>query len=141
MQNQTWCARFGLRNPSGASKIFFLPRPSYHLLLTPSFLTTADSTFEVHEVVAPGVSSLDDQLVNNPFRAFWMPYMITSPALFYATLFTASVHRDALFGIRNHPASISLKIQTINLINDDLQKSISDGTIATSMVIMHTEVR
>jgi hypothetical protein len=81
--------------------------------------------------------------MNNPFQSLWMPYMIESPALFYATLFTAAVHRDALYGAGEQPDSILLKSQTINLINDNLRNSIGiipDGTIAASMVIMYTEV-
>jgi hypothetical protein len=97
----------------------------------------------VQEVVGPGLSSLDHGMANNPFKHSWMPYMITSPTLFNATLFTAAVHSEALYKTGPRPDSLVLKSQTINLINKDLQSSlssISDGTIAASMVIMYTEV-
>jgi hypothetical protein len=104
----------------------------------------ANSARKVQEVVGPGLSSLEGPLVNNPFKNLWMPYMVASPALFYATLYTAAVHRDAMFKTGMPQDSLILKSQTINIINENLRDSIPnipDGTIAASMVIMYTEVR
>lgn len=127
----------------------FPPRP-YQPSPTPLTMTGfcmfayANSARKVQEVVGPGLSSMEGPLVNNPFKNLWMPYMVASPALFSATLYTAAVHRDAMFKTGTQQDSLILKSQTINIINENLRDSIAnipDGIIAASMVIMYTEVQ
>ena len=71
-----------------------------------------------------------------------MPYAMTDPVLFLATLNFAAVHLDVMHGRRNSPRTLVQKGETMHLINLRLNsaKIASDTTIAAVLMLAAVEV-
>ena len=78
----------------------------------------------------------------HPILDVWMPYAMTDPVLFLATLNFAAVSLDILHGRRNSPRTLVQKGETMHLINLRLNsaKIASDTTIAAVLMLAAVEV-
>lgn len=74
----------------------------------------------------------------NPIREVWIPFILTDPVLFQATINFAAVHLDNLYGRPNHIAAATRKVLTMRMINKQLnsEAAISNSTIgAVGMLV------
>ena len=79
----------------------------------------------------------------NPLTKVWVPYAMTDPVLFLATLNFAAVHLDLLRGTQSNHKTLVHKGETIRRINDRLQSStetISNTTIGAVAMLAAMEV-
>ena len=80
---------------------------------------------------------------SNPLTKIWVPYAMTDPALFMATVNFAAVHLDILRGKYSSTHTLTHKIETIRLINAKLQNSteaLSNETIGSVVMLAAMEV-
>ena len=80
---------------------------------------------------------------SNSLTQVWIPYAMTDPALFLATLNFAAAHLDILWGRWNSSSTLARKIQTTRLVNARLQnktEALSNETIGSVAVLAATEV-
>lgn len=79
----------------------------------------------------------------NPLTKIWVPYAMTDPVIFLATLNFAAVHLDILQGQYTSPKTLMNKGETIRLINAKLQSSteaLTDTTIGAVVMLAGMEV-
>ena len=80
---------------------------------------------------------------SNALTNIWVPYAMTDPVLFLATLNFAAAHLDILRGRWNNPGTLNRKIQTTRLVNARLQndaEALSNETIGSVAILAATEV-
>ncbi|KAG7001454.1 hypothetical protein G7Y79_00031g065690 [Physcia stellaris] len=74
----------------------------------------------------------------NPLRTVWIPFVLSDPVLFQATINFAAVHLDNLYGQPNHVAAVARKGRTMRMVNEQLntEATISNSTIgAVGMLV------
>ena len=79
----------------------------------------------------------------NPLTKIWVPYALTDPVLFLATLNFAAVHLDILYGRYSSPITLFHKGETIRQINARLQdpsKALTNTTIGAVAMLAAMEV-
>lgn len=115
--------------------------------LISAFLTLANISSLILELVvsvmARNCLPIDPGNGSNPLTKVWVPYAITDPALFLATLNFAAVHLNILRGQYNSRSTLMHKGETIRLINARLQKpteSLTNETIGSVAMLAATEV-
>ena len=79
----------------------------------------------------------------HPLIDIWMPYAVTDPVLFLATLTMAASHLDVVHGRRKNPRTLAQKGEIIHLINLRLKstETVSDSTIGAVLMLASAEVR
>lgn len=80
---------------------------------------------------------------SNPLAKMWIPYAMTDPVLFLATINFAAVHLDILRGQYSSPHTLTHKIETIRLVNARLQNSaeaLSNENIGSVAMLAAMEV-
>ena len=79
----------------------------------------------------------------HPLIDVWMPYAVTDPVLFLATLTMAASHLDIVHGRRKNPRTLAQKGEIIRLINLRLNSAeiVSDSTIGAVLMLASAEVR
>ena len=78
------------------------------------------------------------EVVVNPLRTVWIPFVLSDPVLFQATINFAAVNLDNLHGQPNHVAAVARKVLTMRMINNQLntEATISNSTIgAVGMLV------
>ena len=79
----------------------------------------------------------------HPLIDIWMPYAVTDPVLFLATLTMAASNLDVVHGRPKNPKTLAQKGEVIRLINRRLNsaETVSDSTIGAVLMLASAEVR
>ena len=103
----------------------------------------ADSNMVVTTVIARSFFPMVLGGGQHPLIDIWMPYAVTDPVLFLATLTMAASHLDVVHGRRKNPRTLAQKGEVIRLINLRLSsaETVSDSTIGAVLMLASTEVR
>ena len=102
----------------------------------------ANSNMIVTTVIARRIFPMVLGSGEHPLIDVWMPYAVTDPVLFLATLNLAASDLDAVHGRRGNPRTLVQKGETIRLINLRLNsaETVSDSTIGAVLMLTSVEV-
>jgi Fungal specific transcription factor domain len=95
--------------------------------------------------MAPWISSLEDTLTPSSPRLGWLPFAISHPPLFHATLFICAVHLNRRRPLKDPSALLFYKTQAIHYANKTmnfgtLEEKSSDEMIITALCLMYFDI-
>ena len=74
---------------------------------------------------------------NTP-RLCWLPEAVHHPALLYATFLAAAVHMNRMIRNKYLNMAIWLKIETLRLLNEDLEEAKDEVIMAVIVILFFT---
>ena len=94
--------------------------------------------------LAPWLSNYDDSLTPTSPRVSWLPFALSHPPLFYATLLSAAVHLDRVQPLKDQRKLLWYKVETIRLTNERLSvlsEAATDQMILVALILLYFNVR
>jgi hypothetical protein len=94
--------------------------------------------------LAPWLSNYDDSLTATSPRVSWLPFALSHPPLFFATLLSAAVHLDRVQPFRDQRKLLWYKVETMRLTNESLSipsEAASDPIILVALILLYFNVK